>query len=57
MKNLKKISQGLLLMSVLWLTACASQPQELESPCDAFGQHCDPKVPINQWTKVQNNNC
>ena len=38
------------LISILLLTACASNPTKLDAPCDAYGQHCDPKVAINQWT-------
>lgn len=32
----------------VFLMACT--PKELKAPCNDYGQHCDPKVPINQWT-------
>ena len=46
---IKKIGSVILLGSFMLLTACASNPTELEAPCNAYGQNCDPKIPINQW--------
>lgn len=46
---IKKLCGGLMLIGCLCLlSACA--PKTLDAPCDAFGQHCEPKIPINQWT-------
>lgn len=49
MKTLKKIS--VLLSCILLLTACSTAVPPLDAPCDAYGQHCDPKIPINQWDR------
>lgn len=50
MKILKKMGISLLLLCGIGLLSACSPPTTLDSPCDAFGQHCDPKIPINQWT-------
>lgn len=36
------------LAGTLMLQGCAST--NLDAPCDNFGQNCDPKISINQWT-------
>lgn len=48
---LKKLSWRLsaliaLGVGLVWLSACT--PTTRDAPCDAYGQHCDPKIPINQ---------
>jgi len=37
-----------LLFGLLCLQGCASNT--LSAPCDNYGNHCDPKIKINQWT-------
>lgn len=37
-------------VSLLFLSACASTELQAPPVCDNFGQNCEPKVPINQWT-------
>ena len=51
--NKKKgfLAKGLcILMSLLFLSACATTELQAPPVCNNFGQNCDPKVPINQWT-------
>lgn len=49
MKQLKKTMFGMLMLSFLVMTGCSSVIKPMDAPCDNFGQHCEPKVPINQW--------
>ena len=36
------------ILGVLGLQGCAQNV--LSAPCDNYGNHCDPKIKINQWT-------
>ena len=36
-----------LLFSVMFITACVSQP--LKAPCDEHAKFCGTKTKINQW--------
>ncbi len=36
------------IFGVLGLQGCATDG--LTAPCDNYGNHCDPKIKINQWT-------
>lgn len=56
MKKIKTIILGLFVMSLVNLTACSSAIPSLDSPCNAYGQNCDPKVPINQWDRSATQN-
>lgn len=53
--KIKPLLVGFLLLSLMGLTACQSATPPAKAPCDAFGQHCDPKIPINQWRTSPNN--
>ncbi len=39
-----------ILVSLVFLSSCASTELQAPPVCDNFGQNCEPKIPINQWT-------
>lgn len=47
----KSMIIGILIGVTFILQGCSSN--QLNAPCDDYGQHCDPKVKINQWTPTQ----
>ena len=48
-KNPLKIGLCLsIILGVFCLQGCAQNV--LSAPCDNYGNHCDPKIKINQWT-------
>jgi hypothetical protein len=44
---MKKVIFFWVFLSALVLCSCAGVSPVPDAPCDNFGQHCDPKMPIN----------
>ena len=56
MKKVKIFNRvGLLFYLGMLITLNGCAPHEMAAPCNNYGQHCDPKVWINQWTPTQIN--